>query len=165
MLKNITIQTLIFIAIFSAITWFKELSLLSTSGDIKAPDFELLDINGKQTSLASLSDKPTLLFFWAPWCSVCKFTMPNLQDFYESHSDEFNVVSVALSFQSSDEIVNFIRDENYTFPTLLGNDMLSKDYKIQGFPTYYVIDTDSIVVNKSMGYSTEIGMLLRSTIL
>jgi thiol-disulfide isomerase/thioredoxin len=165
MLKNITIQILIFIALFSAITWVKESSLLSTSGDTKAPNFELLDINGKQTSLASLSDKPTLLFFWAPWCSVCKFTMPNLEDFYQSHADEFNVVSVALSFQSPDEIVNFIRDNNYTFPTLLGNDTLTEDYKIQGFPTYYVIDTDSIVVNKSMGYSTEIGMLLRSTIL
>jgi len=165
MLKSITIQTLIFIAIFSVITWVKESSLLSTSGDTKAPDFELLDINGKQTSLASLSDKPTLLFFWAPWCSICKLTMPNLEDFYQSHADQFNVVSVALSFQSSDEIVNFMHEENYTFPTLLGNENLSQDYKIQGFPTYYVIDTDSIVVNKSMGYSTEIGMLLRSTIL
>ena len=165
MLRSISIQTLIFIAIFSVITWFNESNLLSTSGDTKAPDFELVDLNGEAVTLSSLSDKPTLLFFWAPWCSICKLTMPNLDDFYQSHSEKFNVVSVALSFQSADEIVNFMHEENYTFPTLLGNDIVSKDYKIQGFPTYYVIDTDSIVVNKSMGYSTEIGMLLRSTIL
>ncbi|GHB75434.1 hypothetical protein GCM10008107_26290 [Psychrosphaera saromensis] len=165
MLKNLTTQALVFVAIFMAITWFQESSLLSTSGDTKAPDFELLDTNGNQTSLASLSDKPTLLFFWAPWCSVCKFTMPNLQDFHETHSDQFNVVSVALSFQNPDEIINFIHENDYQFPTLLGNDALAKEYKIQGYPTYYVIDTKGVVVSKSMGYSTEIGMLLRSTIL
>lgn len=165
MIKNLSIQAVVFIAIFMAISWFKELSLLSSSGEVKAPDFELLDTSGNKVSLASLSDKPTLLFFWAPWCSVCKFTMPNLESFYQSHSDEFNIVSVALSFQHSDEIVQFIQENDYSFPTLLGNDSLLGEYKIKGFPTYYVLNTDSIVVNKSMGYSTEIGMLLRSTIL
>ncbi|MBU2918589.1 redoxin domain-containing protein [Psychrosphaera sp. F3M07] len=165
MLKNLTVQALIFIAIFNLISWFKESSLLSTSGDIKAPEFELMDINNQKVTLASLSDKPTLLFFWAPWCSVCKLTMPNVQDFYQSHSEQFNVVSVALSFQSPDEIVNFMHQREYSFTTLLGNADVSQDYKIQAFPTYYVIDTDGIVVNKSLGYSTEIGMLLRSMIL
>ncbi|MDU0111578.1 redoxin domain-containing protein [Psychrosphaera aquimarina] len=91
--------------------------------------------------------------------------MPNVQDFYQSHSEQFNVVSVALSFQSPDEIVNFMHQREYSFTTLLGNSDVSQDYKIQAFPTYYVIDTDGIVVNKSLGYSTEIGMLLRSMIL
>ncbi|MDU0111577.1 hypothetical protein RT723_00845 [Psychrosphaera aquimarina] len=63
MLKNLTVQALIFIAIFNLISWFKESSLLSTSGDIKAPEFELMDINNQKVTLASLSDKPTLLFF------------------------------------------------------------------------------------------------------
>ena len=36
------------------------------------------------------------------------------------------------------------------------------DYQIVGFPTYYVIDEAGNLASKSMGYSTELGMRVRT---
>ena len=172
MLKNLSIQAVFFVAVFLLISWFQELSLLPTDGELLVPKSNVESLTGETVELSSLSSngnerQATLYYFWAPWCSVCKLSMPNLQEFHESQlekpaNERVKVVSVALSYESKQEIINFVADRKYDFTTVLGNNQTSEAFKIKGFPTYYLVDENGYLVSKSMGYSTELGMSLRT---
>lgn len=160
MLKNITVQALAFFLLFQLISWIRELPLLS-SDDI-APNYTLTSLEGPQFNSQVFNGKPTIVFFWAPWCSVCKVSMPNLQSFYEENGNDINVVSIALSYTSKQEVVDIVEKQSLTFTTLLGNEKTATDYKIKGFPTYYILDAKGKVHAKSMGYSSELGIKART---
>lgn len=160
MVKNISIQVVAFFIIFQLISWVRELSLLES--DTQAPDFVLQQSSGETISLDQFEGKPTVVFFWAPWCSVCKVSMPNLESFHQDNKDDINVVSVVLDYEDKDSVRQFIKSKQLTFPTLYGNNRVAMDYQIQGFPTYYVLDKDGKVHAKSMGYSSEIGIIART---
>jgi hypothetical protein len=44
----------------------------------------------------------------------------------------------------------------------MGNADTAADWSIRGFPTYYVIDADGRISSRSVGYSTWLGMLIRT---
>lgn len=165
MVKNLFLQLLFFLVLFHSISWFRELSLLDTDGSQAAPQVILKAFDGSDVHLESLQGKPTLVYFWAPWCSVCKVSMPNLQDFYDKHNQEVNVLAIALSYESQEEVTEFMSQKAYTFDAVLGDNSVAQKFKIQGFPTYYFLDENNKVVSKSMGYTSEIGMTIRSFVL
>ncbi|NVK25472.1 MAG: redoxin domain-containing protein [Gammaproteobacteria bacterium] len=167
MFKNLFIQAVFFVVVFLLISWFRESSLLPTDGEYALPEVTVERLSGQTVPLAQYSGKPTLYYFWAPWCSVCKLSMPNLQEFHESQmskpeAERINVVSVALSYDSKQEVIDYVVDRKYQFTTVLGNVETGAAFKIKGFPTYYFVDENGCLVSKSMGYSTELGMFLRS---
>ena len=45
----------------------KSLNIRQTDEPVKAPDFELMSLNGKRLSLNGYRDKVVLLSFWATW--------------------------------------------------------------------------------------------------
>ena len=164
MIKNISLQVLFFFILFHLISWVRELSLLES--DTHAPNFSLVSVAGENVgTLMTTRDfqgKPTVLFFWAPWCSVCKVSMPNLQAFHQDNFDQVNVVSIVMDYESVESVTDYMQNNQLSFTTLLGKDSTAIDYKIQGFPTYYVLDANGQIHAKSMGYSSEIGMKART---
>lgn len=160
MIKNIAGQLVFFFVVFMAISMIRETSLLGYSD--KMPDFELPNIEGKKVSSTELNDKPTLIFFWAPWCSVCKVSMPNLEDYYQANKDKVNVLTIALDYSNKAEVVDLLTSKSLTLPTLLGTREVAEKFKIQGYPTYYVIDREGQVHAKSLGYASFIGMKART---
>lgn len=162
MIRVVSFQLLAFVAIFLLISWFKEIDLVDSSGNTSAPPFKLQGVNGINYDESILIGKPTLIYFWAPWCTVCKVSMPNLQEYYESNSDNVNVIAVALSYTTKKEIQEFQANNQFTFPVLLGDAQTAQAYKIKGFPTYYLVNEEGKVVSKSLGYSTELGMMFRT---
>lgn len=163
MWKNLLGQAVLFTLLFNLISFVRESSLLSFGE--QAPNFELTSVDGEVISTADLTGKPTLLYFWAPWCGVCKASMPNLESYYQENKEQVNVVSVALSFEQLEEVHMALLKHKLTFPTLIGNADVAEQYKIEGFPTYYLLDKNGEVASKSLGYSTELGMNLRTLLL
>lgn len=51
-------------------------------------------LDGKQISFASLSSKPTVIWFWTPWCAICVGEAPTLNNAYEKYADKVNFVGV-----------------------------------------------------------------------
>jgi hypothetical protein len=47
-------------------------------------------------------------------------------------------------------------------PVLLGDDRTARDYRIRGFPTYYVLDPDGRVAARDFGLSTAPGLWWRT---
>ncbi len=106
-------------------------------------------------------NKKTVLYFFAPWCNVCHMSIENLEMLHRDHP-EYKIVAIALDYDSKEEIVNFTEQHQLTFPVALGNNDIKKAYKISGYPSYYVLNQMDKVVGRSLGYSTELGMKLRT---
>ncbi|MDC2887796.1 TlpA family protein disulfide reductase [Psychrosphaera algicola] len=163
MFKNILTQIVVVFLVFNLVSTIRETSLLSYDETVHR--FIMPTVKGTTVNSEQLKGKPTLIYFWAPWCSVCNISLPNLQDFYRDYGSEINIVSVVLSYQQIEDVHMKIIKHKLDFPVLLGTNEVADEFNITGFPTYYLLDADQKVVSKSLGYSSELGMRLRALIL
>mgnify|MGYP003387465299 FL=1 len=85
----------------------------------------------------------------------------NLQSLYESN-DNIDVVAVVLDYMDVEQVMGFTKQHQLTFPIALGNEEIKHAFAISAFPSYYVISEENTIVGKSMGYSSELGLYLRS---
>ena len=153
---------MVFLSIFFAINWWQERHLLNHQSDNKAPHAQLVSIDGKNYQLPA--DKQNhLIYFFAPWCTICDLSIGNIEAHKQNLIDKgYQVYYVALSWQNQEEIQTFAKEHQLSFPVLLGTEQTGLDYSIKGFPTYYLINSQGQVVSGSQGYSTELGIWLRS---
>jgi hypothetical protein len=84
-----------------------------------------------------------------------------LQSLYEKNPN-IDVIAVALDYVDQKQVLNFSSKHQLTFPVVYGNEQIKTAYKIQAYPSYYVLNEESTIISKSMGYSTELGLYLRS---
>ncbi|TDR16876.1 TlpA family protein disulfide reductase [Marinicella litoralis] len=155
-------DVLLIVAVMLAISWWQNKDTLAAQGQ-PAPVFDLLALDGTSHQLEDYQGKQVLLYFFAPWCSICKLSADNLNDLRAARSeDEWVILMMALSYGNRIEVTQFVADLDLQVPVLLGTAQQMVDYQIQGFPTYYVIDETGHLAAKSMGYSTEIGLRLRT---
>jgi peroxiredoxin len=117
-------------------------------------------LSGKTISLTAF-DKTTIVYFFAPWCQICHASIGNLQARYQQ-DQELNVIAVALDFTDPDEVLAFTKQHQLTFPIALGNEAIKQSFEITGYPSYYVINEENMIVSKSLGYSSALGLYLRS---
>lgn len=160
MLKNLFIQIIVFLTIFQSLSMFREVDMLSTGEAIVKQSTPLQTLDNKTIELNHM-DKTTVVYFFAPWCQICHMSISNLQAIYEKN-DHINVVAVALDYVDKKEVFEFSNQHQLTFPIVLGNEQIKRQFKVKGYPSYYVIDTENTIIAKSMGYSSEIGLLLRT---
>ena len=149
-----------FFTIFQALSMFREVDMLSTGEVVTQKSSALKTLDNKTIELNHI-EKTTVVYFFAPWCQICHMSIINLQAIYEKN-DHINVIAVALDFVDKKEVLEFSSQHQLTFPIALGNEQIKAQFKVKGYPSYYVIDTENTVVSKSMGYSSEIGLLLRT---
>lgn len=151
-------QSLVVLTIWLGISYWQQKDLIQDA--VAAPAFNLTSITGDTVRLGDTQPERTLLYFFAPWCSICKLSIGNLDELNADKS--LAVIAIALSYQSPVEVERFVGDQELEVPVLLGTHQTLSDYKIEMFPTYYVLDQQKRVISKSVGYSTELGMKVRS---
>lgn len=173
-MKSWILSILLAVSLFLGISWYKERGLLAQAS--VAPAFIAVTLEGELFRSAQLFGKgisaqqlpaqqvhgqKTLLYFFAPWCGICRLSMPNLK-YLQADNEGLAVYAVALQYDSAEQVSEFIAELDLQVPVLLGNQQMAADFQIQGFPTYYVIDADGNISAKSLGYSTALGLWLRS---
>ena len=158
MAKNLIIQILVFVAIFQFTSWVRETNMLSSDTKVSATVVPTLT---NETVSISATTKPVVLYFFAPWCEICHMSIGNLQSVYEKN-ENIDVIAIAMDYTDKEAVKKFTAQHQLTFPIALGNEQLKKQFKIEGYPSYYVLNEQNIVTGKSMGYSTELGLYLRS---
>lgn len=121
---------------------------------------EVPTLMGETISL-NAQGKTTILYFFAPWCQVCHASIGNLQALFQKN-EQLDVIAVAMDFTSSEEVMRFTSQHQLTFPIALGNEAIKQTFEISGYPSYYVLNEENVIIGKSMGYSSELGLYLRS---
>jgi hypothetical protein len=92
---------------------------------------------------------------------ICHASIGNLQIRYQQ-DPSLNVIAVALDFTDTNEVLAFTKQHQLTFPIALGNEEIKQSFEITGYPSYYVISEENMIVSKSLGYSSELGLYFRS---
>jgi thiol-disulfide isomerase/thioredoxin len=163
-LRSISIQVLLFFIVFQAISFVHETSMLSTDVELtssKKQSFTQVPTLMGETVPLNSQGKTTVFYFFAPWCQICHFSIGNLQALYEKN-EQLEVIAVAMDYTSVDEVMEFTMQHQLTFPIALGNEEIKHAFSISGFPSYYVISKKNTIIGKSMGYSSELGLYLRT---
>ena len=126
------------------------------AGAMSAP-FTLQD--GSTTSLAALSQgKPLLVYYWASWCGVCRFTTPTVEQLWQ---DGGQVLTVALRSGDNAQLRQGMARKGLSFPT--HNDeqgSLAAQWKIGVTPTFLIVK-DGELVSSTTGWSSRWGLQLR----
>jgi len=129
--------------------------------DEMAPRTELAVLeSGEQQNVVG-QDKVGIVYFFAPWCSVCLASIGNLDALVDSGRVAW-ARAVALDYDNAGEVVEFVDDTGIALPVLLGTTRTATDWSVSAFPTYYVIDATGRIRSRAVGYSTWIGMWLRA---
>lgn len=102
-----------------------------------------------------------VVYFFAPWCFYCRSSIGNLDDLVASGRIAWGT-AVALDYGDAAEVKDFISETGISLPVLMGTPGTAADWSIRAFPTYYVIDAEGRISSRSVGYSTLLGMLVRS---
>ncbi|WP_235938766.1 TlpA family protein disulfide reductase [Thalassotalea algicola] len=159
MIKNLSIQIFVFFCIFQAMSFLRETSMLSTDTQVNE-GLVLPTLNNEFQSI-SAQGKPLVIYFFAPWCQICHMSISNLQSTFEKNSN-IDVIAIAMDFTDKEEVNKFVARHKLTFPIALGKESLKNEFQITGYPSYYVINEQNLITSKSLGYSTELGLYLRS---
>lgn len=156
-MKSWAIQILIAFALIQLIHLYQKRNLLKEN----APNFSLRALDGKTYSLSQ--DKKYLIYFFAPWCTVCKLSFGNLSWVRSwKKNSAFEIYAIALSYDNENEVRKFVENYQINFPVLLGNSEIAQKYKIQGFPTIYVINERQEIMASAIGYTSSLGMWWRT---
>ena len=159
-MKSVLIQIIVFFTIFQGLSMLRETDMLPTGEQIAEQVIVLETLDYKTIVLSPLK-QTTVVYFFAPWCQICHASISNLQALYEKNP-QINVIAVALDYVDQKEVFEFSSLHQLTFPIALGTENIKNKFKIEGYPSYYVIDDKNTVIAKSMGYSSEIGLFLRT---
>jgi thiol-disulfide isomerase/thioredoxin len=105
-------------------------------------------VDGQAFDGATLAGKPTVLWFWAPWCPTCRGQIPNVSALAEKYDGEVNVVGVAGLSDSDDEIKVFADDTSGVTNLSDSPGEIWKRFGIVEQSVYTVIDADGEIVSE-----------------
>ena len=109
-----------------------------------------------------LASRPAVLYFFAPWCGVCAASAPQLRWYERFLGDSTPLVLVALDYESPQQVREWLARHDLDSPVLLGDARTAEAYRIRGFPTYYVLDSEHRIVRRDFGYSSHFGLWWRT---
>jgi len=119
----------------------------------------LATLDGESVSLAQLSrERPLLVYFWASWCGVCRFTTP---DVAQLQAEGGNVLTVALRSGDDGQVAQWLARKRLSLPVV--NDSrgeLSAQWQVGVTPTFVVISQGK-VVQSTTGWTSYWGLKLR----
>ena len=122
-----------------------------------APDFTVLDANGKKIRLSDNFGKPIVINFWATWCPPCKRELPDFDKLCMEYGDKVVFMMVNLTDGRRDTVdgtKNFVSKNGYTFPVYFDTENNgAAAYNVSSIPQTTFIDANGNV------YTTRIGAM------
>ncbi|WP_419810321.1 TlpA family protein disulfide reductase [Bacterioplanoides sp.] len=159
--RNHLFELLVVVLVFIGLSQWLNRHLLQDGTHI--PNLTLPTLQGNHSSLnwPAAHDK-TLIYFFAPWCSVCRLSMPGLNTLPDNPN--IRIIAIALDYEQTADVSRFIDDIGFNQEVLLGNPDIRQRFNITGYPSYYVLDREGKVIHQDRGMSTPPGLWLRTQI-
>lgn len=117
-----------------------------------SPIFDLTGLQSEQVVIGGPQAQPTLLFFLAPTCPVCKKLIPILKHLAR---DEASALRVVLASDGEGDHLQFMRDQGLqAMPYLLSTE-LGMSYRVSRLPYAVLMDRQGTVRAKGLVNSRE----------
>ena len=135
----------------------------SASQKIKAPDFNLADLDGNILNFSSYEGQVIMLTFWGTWCGPCRQEIPDFIELYDKYNKEgLEIIGIAIQSGSPENIKLFSEHYKINYPILTdinGNESYKafSDYGtisgvgMRAVPTTFLIDRDGYIVKTYRG--------------
>ncbi len=119
----------------------------------EAPDFTLMDINGKPLALSSLRGKYVVLDFWGSWCGWCIKGYPDMKKYYEKYKDKIEILGIDCN-DTEEKWKKAVADNQlpwlHVYNKKDDNDV-TKLFGITGYPTKILIDPQGKIARSFIG--------------
>jgi thiol-disulfide isomerase/thioredoxin len=130
-----------------------------------APYFSLESFDEKTIGSGDLKGKVILLDFWEVWCDPCIESMPKVIALRNRYRDRgLEVYGITNDLKQLSSARAFVKQKKISFPMLIGNGQLKKDYQLGAVPMYVLIDRKGIVRLVSAGYPLEMEKIIEETL-
>jgi peroxiredoxin len=161
-LRRLVLEICVFVVIVAGVQAWRARDLLPVDERTAAPAFHLSDVDGRPWSAADLVGKPAVVYFFAPWCGVCAASSPQLRWFHRWRGDDVQVLLVGLDWSTITELRDYGARHKLPMPVLVGDPATGAAFRVRGYPTYYVLDSEGRVAARDIGFATAIGLWLRT---
>ncbi|HSP21167.1 MAG TPA: TlpA disulfide reductase family protein [Planococcus sp. (in: firmicutes)] len=130
----------------------------SANNGAAAPDFELVDIQGKSHKLSDYEGQKVYIKFWASWCSICLAGMSELNELAGEENDfaVLSIVSPSSNAEKNSESFkkwfNGVENTENVQVLLDEGGPVFEDYGVLAYPTSVYIGSDGVLVKSSPGH-------------
>jgi len=159
--KRLIIRTAILAILVVAIVYTiytnatKERTAVLGPGD-EAPDFTLVDLEGKEHQLSDYKGQGVFLNFWGTWCKPCVKEMPAMDRQFDEYKDQGVQVLAVNIAQSNLEVQNFADRLGLKFPIVIDKTKsVMHTYNIGVLPATVLINPDGEIERVITGEMTE----------
>ncbi len=156
------VELLVIVAIVGGVQAWRGRDLLPVDERTPAPPLDLRDLEGRNWSTDDLTGRPAVIYFFAPWCKVCAASTPQLRWFHRWRGDHVTVLLVGLDWTSQGELREYASRHAVSMPVLVGLASTGANWKVRGYPTYYVLDARGHIAARDVGFTTAFGLWLRT---
>ena len=131
---------------------------ITTTGKVELSSVVNFTLNDQQDNKHTLEDymgKTIVLHFYAIDCFSCLEELPNIQKLYNDYNqnkEDVIILSIAnVSRNTKTQIKKFLKENNYTFTTLMATNKLFNKYYVTTYPNTYIINKKGNIAFTSFG--------------
>ncbi len=121
-------------------------------------NFTLKDQFGKVHSLEDYKGKTIILHFYAIDCFSCLDELPHIEKLYNDYNqnkDDVIILAIANTSRNlKEDIIEFLKENNYTFTSLMAKNKLFTKYHVTTYPNTYIINSKGYIDFTSFGSLT-----------
>lgn len=122
-----------------------------------APRLQAKTLSGETFSLVA-HEKPVLVYFWASWCPVCRFSETGV----DAIARDYPVISVAMQSGGEAELRQYLQENGLGFAVIADEQgILSRQWSVRAVPSSFIIDESNRVRFAETGYTPSWGLRLR----
>ena len=132
---------------------------LSSAYAQSLPSVQLKNLAGETVSTGDLAveGQPTLICFWATWCSPCKRELNNYAELYEDWQDEtgVNIVAVSIDDQRSiRRVAPYVNSVMWDYNVLLDpNKDFARAMQVVNVPHTFLVNGEGEIVWQHNNYA------------
>lgn len=125
------------------------------------PNFDFIDITGKEFSSKNTKGKIIVLKFWFIGCVACVEEMPAVNKIVEQYKNRQDILFISLAFDKKTALKKFLKNIPFEYATIPDQKSYIMDsLRVTSFPTHAIINKKGEIV-KFVSTSEEMASVLR----
>jgi thiol-disulfide isomerase/thioredoxin len=77
---------------------------------------DVVDLDGRRWTAATLRGRIVLIDFWATWCAPCLSQIPEVKRLRARHGDRFEVLAISLDTRTRRDLVSWLNRHDIRWP-------------------------------------------------
>lgn len=124
--------------------------------------------NKKKFILYEKNNKITILDFWYKDCEYCITSTSFLNKMKLKFSNKglhiYGLNPIDTKAKDSTKLYDFIKNNGINYSTILINKKIALDYNIEGFPTFYIINSENKIIYSHKGFQKKDEIIIEEII-